>query len=126
MKPKVRADELNAEPELFQFKANITYLIKSKDLEPTATAGCLSIQLRGLQAAAPEIHRVNNKVPFQPVYTLFLTCTIFRLGRHVYSTSSTIPGFPRDELYWKKMKKAQKYHILRNQLKNLRKIMTYG
>ena len=32
MKPKVRARaaELNAEPELFQFKANITYLIKSK------------------------------------------------------------------------------------------------
>ena len=32
MKPKVqaRAVELNAEPELFQFKANITYLIKSK------------------------------------------------------------------------------------------------
>ena len=32
MKPKVRvrAAELNAEPELFQFKANITYLIKSK------------------------------------------------------------------------------------------------
>ena len=29
MKPKVRA-ELNAEPELFQFKANITYLIKYK------------------------------------------------------------------------------------------------
>ena len=31
MKPKVRARaaELNAEPELFQFKANITYLIKS-------------------------------------------------------------------------------------------------
>ena len=30
MKPKVRAAELNAEPELFQFKANITYLINSK------------------------------------------------------------------------------------------------
>ena len=32
MKSKVRARaaELNAEPELFQFKANITYLIKSK------------------------------------------------------------------------------------------------
>ena len=32
MKPKVRAlaAELNAEPELFQFKANITYLIKFK------------------------------------------------------------------------------------------------
>ena len=32
MKPKVRARaaELNAEPELFQFKANIAYLIKSK------------------------------------------------------------------------------------------------
>ena len=32
MKPKVRARaaELNAEPELFKFKANITYLIKSK------------------------------------------------------------------------------------------------
>ena len=32
MKPKVqaRAAELNAEPELFQFKANITYLIKKK------------------------------------------------------------------------------------------------
>ena len=32
MKPKVRARaaELNAEPELFQFKANMTYLIKSK------------------------------------------------------------------------------------------------
>ena len=53
MKPKVRARaaELNAEPELFQFKANMTYLIKSK---------------------------------------------------------------------------AQKYHILRNQHKILRKIMTYG
>ena len=53
MKPKVqaRAAELNAEPELFQFKANITYLIKSK---------------------------------------------------------------------------AQKYHILRNQHNNLRKIMIYG
>ena len=35
-----------------------------KDLEPTATAGCLSTQLRGLQAAAAEIHRVNNKVAF--------------------------------------------------------------
>ena len=37
MKPKVRAGaaELNAEPELFQFKANIhvTYLIKSKALK---------------------------------------------------------------------------------------------
>ena len=32
MKPKVRARaaELNAEPELFKLKANITYLIKSK------------------------------------------------------------------------------------------------
>ena len=32
MKPKVRARaaELNSEPEWFQFKANITYLIKSK------------------------------------------------------------------------------------------------
>ena len=32
MKPKfrARAAELNAEPELFQFKANITNLIKSK------------------------------------------------------------------------------------------------
>ena len=30
MKPKVRAAKLNAESELFQFKANITYLIKSK------------------------------------------------------------------------------------------------
>ena len=32
MKPKVRARaaELNAEPELFQFKTNMTYLIKSK------------------------------------------------------------------------------------------------
>ena len=32
MKPKVRARaaELNAEPELLQFKANIAYLIKSK------------------------------------------------------------------------------------------------
>ena len=32
MKPKVRARaaELNAEPELFKFKTNITYLIKSK------------------------------------------------------------------------------------------------
>ena len=32
MKPKVRARaaELNAEPELLKFKANITYLIKSK------------------------------------------------------------------------------------------------
>ena len=32
MKPKARARaaELNAEPELFKFKANITYLIKSK------------------------------------------------------------------------------------------------
>ena len=32
MKPKVRARaaELNAEPEIFQFKANITYWIKSK------------------------------------------------------------------------------------------------
>ena len=35
-----------------------------KDLEQTATAGCLSTQFRGLQAAAPEIHRVNNKVAF--------------------------------------------------------------
>ena len=50
MKPDAQAVELNAEPELFQFKANITYLIKSK---------------------------------------------------------------------------AQKYHILHNQHKNLRKIMTY-
>ena len=32
MKPKIRAlaAELNAQPGLFQFKANITYLIKSK------------------------------------------------------------------------------------------------
>ena len=32
MKPKVRARaaHLNAEPELFHFKANVTYLIKSK------------------------------------------------------------------------------------------------
>ena len=32
MKPKVRARaaELNPEPEVFQFKANITFLIKSK------------------------------------------------------------------------------------------------
>ena len=37
MKPKVRAiaAELNAEPELFQFKANITYLIKSKAQKST-------------------------------------------------------------------------------------------
>ena len=30
MKPKARAAELNAEPELFEFKANISCLIKSK------------------------------------------------------------------------------------------------
>ena len=30
LKVRARAAELNDEPELFQFKANITYLIKSK------------------------------------------------------------------------------------------------
>ena len=68
-----------------------------EDMEPVATAGCISAQHRGLQAAAPDVHHVNT--------TPFLTCKLvvffypalqFLLGHHKHS-GSKIPGYPRDE-----------------------------